>query len=174
MTQEPEWVEDLRRAFALTRERLLPTTAALPVSRPTKDEYFLRHAKVAATMSTCARRSVGCVLVNDHKQILSVGYNGVPSGVAHCNEGNQCPGAGAASGTNLSSCFAVHAEVNAVIQCPNPMAIDTVYTTTSPCIDCTKFLMNTSARRIVFLEEYPHPEAKALWESVGREWIKHV
>jgi dCMP deaminase len=139
--------------------------------RPDKDTYFLRHAVIASQMSTCKRRSVGCVLINERRKILGIGYNGVPSGMPHCNEGHPCPGADAPSGTNLSECFATHAEVNAVIQCRDPYAIDTVYTTTAPCVDCTKFLMNTSAKRIVFIEAYPHSESKKLWEQVGRLWI---
>ena len=138
--------------------------------RPSKDTYFLRHAAIAAQMSTCKRRSVGCVLVNARRQILAVGFNGVPSGMPHCNEGHTCPGADAPSGTQLSACFATHAEVNAVIQCKDPYAIDTVYTTTAPCVDCTKFIMNTSAKRVVFSETYPHSESQKLWEGVGREW----
>lgn len=139
--------------------------------RPSKDVYFLRHAVIASQMSTCIRRAVGAVVVNARRQILGIGYNGVPSGLPHCNEGNPCPGANAPSGTKLSDCYATHAEVNAVLQCRDPYAIDAVYVTTSPCVDCTKYLLNTSARRIVFIQEYPQPAARAFWELAGREWV---
>lgn len=141
--------------------------------RPDKDSYFLEHALVASRMSTCVRRSVGCVLVNARRQIMGVGFNGVPSSLPHCAEGHPCPGASSPSGTALDKCFATHAEANALLQCRDPYAIETVYTTTSPCTDCTKLLLNTSARRVVFLEEYPQDDPKRLWTSAGREWVRH-
>jgi len=49
--------------------------------------------------------------------------------------------------------------------------IHTAYVTTAPCMTCTKLLLNTGCQRIIFLESYPHSEAKALWESASREWV---
>lgn len=56
------------------------------MNRPTKDEYFLKIAADVATRSTCLRRAVGCVLVNERGHILATGYNGVAAGQLHCNE----------------------------------------------------------------------------------------
>jgi dCMP deaminase len=86
--------------------------------------------------------------------------------------GHACSGATAPSGQSLDSCQAIHAEQNAMLQCRDVYAIHTAYVTASPCMTCTKLLLNTGCQRIVFLEEYPHPEAKALWESSGRVWCK--
>jgi dCMP deaminase len=139
--------------------------------RINRDEYFLRIAEVVAMRATCHRRSVGCVLVNSRNHVMATGMNGVPSGIVHCNEHNhQCAGAHAPTGTSLDLCIAVHAEMNAIAQCGDVHSIDTCYTTASPCIHCLKVLMNTSCKRIVFLEEYPHPTAKFLWAQVGRNW----
>jgi deoxycytidylate deaminase len=44
--------------------------------------------------------------------------------------------------------------------------------TASPCMTCAKLLLNTSCKRIVFLEEYPHSASEGLWVSTGREWTK--
>lgn len=142
--------------------------------RPTKDEYFLAMAKLASTRRTCARRGVGCVLVDENGFVLATGYNGVPSGFKHCNEGHECPSADAPSGTSLSGCYATHAEINALAQCRDHKAIHTVYTTLSPCDSCVKALLSTGAKRLVFLEEYPHPVSRHLWEVLGgREWVHH-
>ncbi len=139
--------------------------------RPSKDVHFLRHAVIAAEMATCIRRSVGCVLIDSFGHIIGVGYNGTPRGVPHCNEGNPCEGADAPSGTRLEDCGATHAEMNALLQCRDVDAIHTVYCTTAPCTFCLRQLLNTSARRIVFLEDYPNSEkCKKRWESVGRSW----
>lgn len=131
--------------------------------RPTKDEYFGVMSYLVATRGTCARRKVGCVLVNDKGHVLATGYNGVAAGVPHCAEGTPCEGATAPSGTNLDGCQAIHAEQNALLQCRNVYEIETCYCTASPCLTCVKLLLNTSCKKIVFGEEYPHPTAEQLW-----------
>ena len=139
--------------------------------RECKEDWGLAIAKLVATRSTCARRNVGCVLVDHKHRILATGYNGVASGQPHCNEGHPCPGATAPSGTKLDACYALHAEQNALLQCRNPDAINTCYCTTAPCMTCTKLLLNTSCQRILFLEGYPDAcEAGQLWEGDKRIW----
>ena len=165
--------------------------------RPDKDEYFLGVANVIKTRATCIRRSVGCILVDKMGQILSTGYNGVAHGIPHCNENvalkdllgkpdsdinvlsrefypHACPAAYAASGQQLDGCQAIHAEQNALLQCADVQAIDTCYVTASPCVTCTKLLMNTSCWRIIFIEEYAHIDAKLLWMDApgDRAWIR--
>lgn len=138
-------------------------------------------AELTAKRSTCLRRQVGCVLVDANNFVLSTGYNGVARGMPHCNEKtytdemtvgesipffhNACPAAFALSGTNLDGCHAIHAEQNALLQCRDVQKIHTCYTTASPCLTCVKLLMNTSCVDIVYLEEYPHPAARDLWQN---------
>lgn len=138
--------------------------------RPSKDEYFLNMAKLTSTRGTCSRREVGCVFVDVHGYVSATGYNGVARGQEHCNEGHECKGSLATSGTNLDWCEAIHAEQNALLQCKNIHEIETAYCTTAPCITCAKLLLNTSCKRIVFLETYPHAASKELWEGAGRAW----
>lgn len=131
-------------------------------SRPEKVETWLRIAFDLSQQGTCARRKVGCVLVDRNGDFLSSGYNGPPRGWPHCIE-TPCAGAHLPTGTGLHECEAVHAEANALIQCRDPYAIDTAYCTDSPCMDCVKLLLNTSCRQIVFLRPYTHAEAKSRW-----------
>lgn len=143
--------------------------------RPDKDQYLMMMALVAATRGTCVRRRVGCVLASARGHVLATGCNGAAPGEDHCLD-NPCAAASAPSGTQLAGCRAIHAEQNALVQCRDPFAIHTVYCTTSPCESCVKLLMSTSAQRLVFLEEYPHPEARKLWCGSGvnfknREWV---
>lgn len=85
-----------------------------------------------------------------------------------------CEGAKYDSGEGLGKCQAIHAEQNALLQCPDVMKIHTCYTTSSPCAEqCIKLLLNTSCQRIVFLEEYSK-SGKDAWLAAGREWVKHV
>ena len=172
--------------------------------RPTRDQWAMEMACVTAKRSTCLRRNVGCVILNNRGHVLSTGYNGVAAGLPHCNDetgfnfvynnridetkpltgqstdekpvyGHACDGAYSPSGTNLDACQAIHAEQNALLQCRDVYNIHSIFVTTAPCITCTKLLLNTSCQRIVFLEDYPHVEAaKALWETAGREWIKYL
>jgi dCMP deaminase len=123
-------------------------------------------ASILGQRSTCLRRSVGAVLVDLQGHILSTGYNGVPAGDEHCLD-VPCPGADLPSGTGLDRCHAVHAEMNALLQCPDVQQIDTLYTTTSPCLICIRMLLNTSCERIVYGDLYDQ-EALTWWRARGR------
>lgn len=145
--------------------------------RPDTDRYFMDMARLVASRSTCVRRSVGCVLVNHRNHVLATGYNGVPAGSVHCNDiathrGSvtfpyACAGVDAASGTNLDSCLAVHAEQNAILQCSMPYAIVKAYVTAFPCPSCLKLLLNTSCIEIVYLEPYGDGGALDMWIAAG-------
>lgn len=142
------------------------------MTRPTEDQTNLKHARVASERSTCIRRAVGCVLVDEFGHVLSTGRNGVPKGQPHCNEGHPCKGANAPSGTGLTECRAIHAEINAVAHCPDPSKVDTIYITDSPCKFCCDALMALpNAKRIVAAAPYAGSgDSKERWEAMGRTW----
>ena len=108
--------------------------------------YFMQIAEVVKERSTCHSRKVGCVLVKDH-QILSTGYNGSIRGHAHCS-----------NLTCKKGCDeTIHAEVNAVISAAYrgvKISQCDVYTTTSPCINCLRVLLNLDVQNIYYLEKY--------------------
>jgi dCMP deaminase len=138
--------------------------------RPTIDKYFLDMSILASSRGTCKRRKVGCILVSIDNQVLSTGYNGVPSGFEHCID-NPCEGANYASGEGLDKCEAIHAEMNAVINCRDIKQIHTAYCTDSPCIHCIKVLLNTPCNRIVSVKKYAHNDkSHDLWLKSGRKW----
>ncbi len=142
------------------------------MTRPSNDEYYISMVRLVASRGTCARRKVGCILVDDRKRVLATGFNGVAPGQEHCID-NPCEAASAPSGTMLHACRASHAEQAALLHCHDVMKIATAYVTTSPCNDCTKLLLMTSCQRIVFIDEYPHSLAKQWWLEAGREWCQH-
>jgi len=121
--------------------------------RESKNQYFLKIAQLVATRATCARRSVGCVIVNKYNHIKATGYNGVPKNYNHCLD-SPCGGQGEKSSKNLDLCMATHAEQNALLQCENVMDIETLYCTVSPCITCAKLIANTSCNKVVYSNEY--------------------
>ena len=144
-------------------------------SRPHRNEVFMTVALTFSLMSTCARRRVGCVLVDGMGNVMATGYNGPARGVTHCID-SPCPGAGMKSGEGLASCQAIHAEQNALLQCRDVNMIDKVYCTTAPCEHCVKLLMNTGATTIYFLHTYPKSnESRGLWLSSrsSRKWINY-
>ena len=87
--------------------------------RPATDQMFMSIALVASTRATCVRRRGGCVLVNNKNHILSLGYNGQPSGFEHCID-NPCGGSCNAPGEGLDECEAIHAEANAITRLKVP------------------------------------------------------
>jgi dCMP deaminase len=128
------------------------------MNRPSWEEYFMQIARLVASRSTCLRRQVGAVLVKD-KNILATGYNGTPSGITHCSEvGCLRQKLNIPSGERHELCRGLHAEQNAIIQAAKHgvnIAEATLYCTNSPCIICSKMIINSGVRRIVYLEGYP-------------------
>jgi dCMP deaminase len=113
--------------------------------------------RLVARRSTCMRRQVGAVMVKD-KNILATGYNGTPSGITHCEvtgclrEQLKVP-----SGERHELCRGLHAEQNAIIQAArHGVNIDNsvLYCTDSPCIICTKMLINAGIQKVVYLKGY--------------------
>lgn len=148
---------------------LNPRKQATP--RPDINTYFVSMAILASSRASCSRRKVGCILTNFRNHVIATGYNGPASGQPNCND-HPCAGASLPSGEGLNLCEAIHAEANALLQCRDVWSINTAYVTASPCISCAKLLLNTSCKKIVFLDEYPHTESRDLWIGAGREWVQ--
>ncbi len=145
----------------------------MEAKRPDWDEYFMQIARIAALRSNCMKRKVAAVIVRD-RRIISTGYNGTPRGVKNCNEGG-CPRCNllADSGTSLGECLCSHAEENAIVQSAyHGISVKdaTIYSTYSPCLICTKMILNSGIREVVFSQEYPLGDvAMGLLEEAGIE-----
>lgn len=137
--------------------------------RPDWDSYFMKIASAVSERSTCDRALVGCVLVLD-KRILTTGFNGSPSGQAHCDEIGHLMVDGHCVRT-------IHAETNAIIQAALHGVSTrgaTCYVTHLPCINCTKALINAGIVRIVYGEAYRMDEnAVAFLKAADIEVIQH-
>ena len=138
--------------------------------RPSWDEYFMSIAEQVSDRSTCLRRHTGAVLVKG-KRILATGYNGVPSGLAHCEEvGCLREQRNIESGSHHELCRGIHAEQNAVIQAAKhgiPIDGASVYSTHQPCVLCAKILLNAGVTEIMFREAYPDPLSQELLAEAG-------
>lgn len=144
--------------------------------RPSWDEYFMLQAELAKLRSNCISRKVGAVIARDHRQ-LATGYNGTPPGLRNCYEGGceRCAARAAGdleAGQSLERCMCTHAEANAVMHCAI-LGIEAgrgavLYTTLSPCIECTKLALTIGVRRFVCLGTYPESSRGMLDEAGAR------
>jgi dCMP deaminase len=145
-------------------------------SRPSWDQYFMDIARQVAARSNCMKRQVAAVIVSD-RRIISTGYNGTPRGVKNCNEGG-CPRCNgfSESGRNLEECLCSHGEENAIVQASyHGIAIKdaTLYTTYSPCLLCSKMIINAGIRRVVYNEAYPlNDTATRMLKEAGVDLVK--
>ncbi len=117
--------------------------------RPPWDTHFLRLAALTAERSTCPRAAVGCVLTFNNR-IISTGYNGAPSGMAHCTDA----GCTMHDGHCLRT---VHAEANAIADAARRGVMvegAIAYITHAPCIHCAKLLVSAGVQRIVYAAPY--------------------
>jgi len=158
--------------------RLTSTLRELEVAfaRPSWDQYFMDIARQVAARSNCMKRQVAAVIVAE-KRIISTGYNGTPRGVRNCNEGG-CPRCNgfSESGKNLEECLCSHGEENAIVQASyHGIAIRdaTLYTTYSPCLMCSKMIINAGIRRVVYNEAYPlNDTATRMLKEAGVDLVK--
>lgn len=126
--------------------------------RPSWDEYFMNIARVASLRSNCMKRKVAAVIVKDNR-VVSTGYNGTPRGHKNCDDGG-CPRCNslAPTGQALGDCLCSHAEENSIVQAAyHGVSVKdaTIYTTFSPCLLCTKMIMNSGIKEVVYNANYP-------------------
>lgn len=144
---------------------------SLYFERPDWDDYFMNIAQVVSSRSNCVKRKVAAVVTLD-RRIVSTGYNGTPRGTKNCNEGG-CPRCNelAPSGTDLGECLCSHGEENAITQAAYhgvSLRGATLYTTFSPCLLCTKMIINAGVSEVVYRAGYPMGEtALGLLEEAG-------
>ena len=142
------------------------------LTRPDSDEYFLKIASVVAERSTCRRHHIGAVAVKD-KHILATGYNGAPSGFKDCLElGCLRDEMNIPSGTRQEICRGIHAEQNVIIQATlHGISLDgsTIYATHTPCILCSKMLVNARIKRFISFAKYDDNAFVDLFKEAGIE-----
>lgn len=129
------------------------------------DQRYLKMALIWAQNSYCKRRQVGALLVKD-KMIISDGYNGTPSGFENnCEDEN-----------NLTKPYVLHAEANAITKVAksgNSSDGATLYVTSSPCLECSKLIIQAGIKRVVFTENYRLEDGVNLLRRAGIE-VKYV
>ena len=110
------------------------------------DKRYLRMARIWAENSDCIRRKVGAILVKD-QMIISDGYNGTPAGFENVCEDE----------SGATKAYVLHAEANAitkVARSSNSSDGSTLYVTASPCVECSKLIIQAGIKRVVYNEAY--------------------
>lgn len=123
------------------------------------DLRYLRMAHIWSENSYCVRRKVGAILVKD-QMIISDGYNGTPSGFPNICEGPD--------GRTLP--YVLHAEANAITKVAksnNSSEGSTLYITDSPCIECSKLIVQAGIKRVVYSKPYRVNDGLELLASAG-------
>ncbi len=128
------------------------------------DRRYLQMAQIWAQNSYCERRKVGAILVKD-KMIISDGYNGTPSGFENrCEDEN-----------GVTFPYVLHAEANAITKVAksnNSSNGATLYVTSSPCLECSKLIIQAGIKRVVFTENYRTNDGVDLLQRADIEVIQ--
>ena len=126
-----------------------------------RDHLYMRMPRTWAENSYCKRRQVGALLVKN-QMIISDGYNGTPSGFENnCEDEN-----------NVSKPYVLHAEANAITKVArsnNSSEGATLYVTASPCMECSKLIIQAGIKRVVYGEEYRIMDGIDLLQRAGIE-----
>lgn len=143
--------------------------------RPSWEAYFMDITELVAKRSTCTRRAVGAIIVKD-KRILATGYNGAPSGVAHCSQvGCLRAERNVPSGERHELCRGIHAEQNAIVQAArHGVCIKgaVLYCTTLPCSICAKMIINAGIASIWYREGYADSMSQEMLAEAGIPLIR--
>ena len=127
------------------------------------DQRYLEMARIWAQNSYCQRRQVGALVVKNG-MIISDGYNGTPSGFENiCEDDN-----------GVTMPYVLHAEANAITKLArsnNNSDGATIYITASPCIECSKLIIQSGIRRVVYGEKYRLMDGIELLERAGIEVV---
>lgn len=128
------------------------------------DLRYMRMAAIWAENSYCQRRKVGALIVKD-KMIISDGYNGTPAGFENVCEDEE---------SGLTKPYVLHAEANAITKIArsgNSSEGATLYVTTSPCIECSKLIIQAGIKRVVYSVKYRVTDGLDLLERAGVETV---
>ena len=128
------------------------------------DKSYLDMAAIWARNSYCKRRQVGALLVKD-KMIISDGYNGTPSGFENICEDE----------SGATKPYVLHAEANAITKVAksgNSSLGATLYVTASPCLECSKLIIQAGIKRVVYRDEYRLTDGVDLLRRAGAEVVK--
>jgi len=144
--------------------------------RPDWQTYFLEIMDTVAKRANCDRGRAAALIVKD-KRIMCTGYVGAPAGLPTCDEvGHLIKVVYDERGGQHKHCVrTTHAEANAIAQAARygtPIEGGTIYVRMTPCLDCTKLLINAGIRKVVCRRRYhADHDSVALLAQAGVELV---
>ncbi|MFC4872986.1 deoxycytidylate deaminase [Negadavirga shengliensis] len=140
------------------------------MDRPDFDDIFMELAVNLAKRSHCIKKHVGAVLTKETR-IISIGYNGPPSGTHNCDE--EFPETGCSRDSKGSCSLALHAEQNAILYAvKNKASVEgsTLYVTLAPCLPCARIIYSMGIHKVMYM--YSYAEYKGLTEDEGITFLR--
>lgn len=140
------------------------------MSKPSFDDIYMELAGTLAQRSHCVKAQVGAVLTKDTR-IVSLGYNGPPSGTHNCDI--EWPEEGCPRDSKGSCSLALHAEQNAILYAAkNNISLSgcTLYITLSPCIACARVIYTVGIKKVFYKHSYA--SFKAIQAEEGVDFLK--
>ncbi|PID39513.1 MAG: cytidine deaminase [Proteobacteria bacterium] len=133
------------------------------------DDYFMSVALLSAQRSKDPNTQVGACIVNAHRRIVGVGYNGFPTG---CND-DDLPWSREGDFLDTKYPYVCHAELNAVLNSsPGSLESCSIYTALFPCNECAKVIIQAGIREVIYLsDKYAHTDSdrasRRMFEQAG-------
>lgn len=115
------------------------------------DGYFMSLAKVSALRSKDPSTKVGACIINSKKRIISLGYNGMPKG-----NDEEFPWGREGKDSETKYPYVVHAEMNAILNCPVSFEGCSIYTSLYPCSNCAKTIAQSGIKEVIYEDDKYH------------------
>lgn len=137
------------------------------------DCYFMGVAMLSSMRSKDPNTQVGACIVNKQQRIVGIGYNGLPIG---CSD-DDFPWNNNGDYLNTKYPYVVHAEPNAILNSISALDGCTIYVTLFPCNECTKLIIQSGIKEIVYLSDKYNDTpsdlaAKKMLEAAGVTYRK--
>lgn len=133
------------------------------------DDFYMSVAKLVADLSYALIKKVGCVIVEENR-IISYGFNGMPSGFDNLCEIITI------GGSMTTKHEVLHAESNAISKCAKSTESTQgaiLYTTLSPCLECSKLIIQCGIIEVHYFEDYRDTAGLVLLRKANIKIIKH-
>ena len=139
----------------------------------TWDEYFMGLAHLSALRSKDPNTQVGAAIVDENHRVVSVGYNGFPTGVSD----DEFPWSREGDVLTSKYAFVVHAELNAILNSQRSVRGCTIYVSLFPCNECAKAIIQAGITCVVYeSDKYDGTEgnvaSKRMFHDAGVELIQ--
>lgn len=158
-------VDFIERIRSLTKED----------ERLSRESVFMAVAAFLSQCATCRRTKQAAVIVSDEGRIISIGFNGAPSGYTECIERPMCRTT--ESVKDDKTCYdSIHAEANAIAYAAKygiNLNGSTIYVTETPCLSCAKLIVASGIKRYVYLDKYRDSKGEEYLREFGVEVISY-